>query len=105
MSVTTRATLLASLALFSAVPAWSITAGDVLDRMSPDERGGYLSGTVEMAAFLSSIQDKKERAECIVRWYFKERKGTEQIMLALARFKDKQAMPVIHAVIKRACGE
>ena len=54
---------------------------------------------------MSSLQDRKDRADCIMRWHFKEQKGGEQIMLALARFKDRQALPVIYAVVKPACGD
>lgn len=108
MSVTTRRTLLASLALFSAVgPARSITAGDVLDKMASAERNAYLSATIETMAFLSSVQGKKDRADCIMRWYFREEseKGVKKVVAALDRFKDRQVLPVIYAVVKQACGE
>jgi len=107
MSVTTRATLLASLALYCTVPAWSITAEDVMDKMSAAERNAYLSATIETMAFLSSVQGKQDRADCIMRWYFREesKKAAAQVVSALDRFKDRQVLPVIYAVVKRACGE
>lgn len=85
-------------------PSLALTGEDVLDWMSKDERGGYLSGSVEMAAFLSSIQGNNERADCIMDWYYKQ-DGPARVVAALSRYKDRQALPVIHLMIKKACGE
>lgn len=85
-------------------PAAAITAGDVLDKMNADQRGTYLAGTIEMAAFLAGLGGNKPRAECIVDWYY-NKTGTADVVGGLAQFKDRQALPVIYFFIKKACGE
>lgn len=85
-------------------PAAAITAEDVLDKMSSDESTGYIYGSMETAAFLSHLQGKSERSECITDWYH-DKGGVKQIIDTLHRFKDRQAQPIIYALIKRACGE
>jgi hypothetical protein len=94
----------ALLVLGSTAPAWSLTGEDVLDRMSKDERGGYLAGSIEMAAFLSAMQGNNKRADCIMDWYYKQ-DGVEKLVAALSGYKDRQALPVVHVIIKKACGE
>ncbi len=90
--------------MFASSPALSLTGEDVLDRMSSDHRFGYLAGTIEMAAFLSTVQGNAERGNCIMGWFF-DQDGTKTIVDALSRFKDRQALPVIQALIERACGK
>lgn len=107
--MTTRSILLISVVVFGAsvvaLPARAITAGDVLDWMSSEERAGYLAGTVEMAAFLSGLAGNKKRADCIMAWYFDRKDGPRQITEWLGEYKERQALPVIHLVITEACGE
>ncbi len=91
-------------AAVSGGPAAALTGADVLDNMSSDHRIGYLAGSIEMAAFLSASQGNTERGNCIMGWFY-DKKGTEEIVEALARFKDKQALPVMNALIQRACGK
>ena len=57
-----------------------------------------------MAAFLSNVRGDRTRLRCIVGWYFKEH-GPKQVVQALDHFKDREALPVIYALIKRTCGE
>ena len=85
-------------------PAAALTGGDVLDGMNTDQRGGYLAGAIEMAAFQLAAQGNTERGNCVMGWFY-DKKGTDEIVAALARFKDRQALPVIQALIERACGK
>ncbi len=85
-------------------PAAALTGGDVLDKMNADQRGSYVAGTVEMAAFLSGLQGNKTRADCIMDWYY-NKGGTSGIVTGFAQYKDRQALPVIYLLIKKACGE
>jgi acetylornithine/succinyldiaminopimelate/putrescine aminotransferase len=84
-------------------PAAALTAGDVLDRMSTAEQTAYTFGSMEMAAFLAHAAGNAARGRCIIDWYGKG--GQAQIIGALASFRQEQAQPVIHTLIKRACGE
>jgi len=85
-------------------PAVALTGGDVLDGMNNDQRSGYLAGAIEMAAFLNATQGNTGRGNCIMGWFY-DKKGTDEIVAALARFKDKQALPVVQALVERACGK
>lgn len=75
-----------------------------MDRMSSDQRIGYLAGTVEMAAFLSGLAGNADRADCLTSWFY-EQDGTETIVAALSQYRDRQALPVLHLLMNRACGE
>jgi hypothetical protein len=85
-------------------PGLALTGADVLQKMSADERSGYLAGNIDMAAQLIFRDGKHERSTCIFNWYYKGG-GVAQVLQALERFKDKQVQPVIYALIDRACGE
>ena len=85
-------------------PVTALTGEDVLDKMSSEERTAYLTGNIGMASFLTFAEGKNERSECITDWYYKDG-GVQQLVTALGRFKDRQAQPIIYALIERACGK
>ena len=87
----------------SAAPAAALTGEDVMTKMGEDERGGYLTGSVEAAAFLALSAGDKERSSCIVEWFFGDGNGPEQIAQAFNHFRERQAQPIIYALINRAC--
>lgn len=103
-SVIARLGLAAVLSAVTVQPAWALTGGDVLDGMSSDESTGYMAGSIAMAAMIAGANGSRERAECIMNWYY-EGDGVEEIVQALDHFKDREAQPVIYALINRACGE
>ena len=86
-------------------PANAVTGGDVMQKMEDRERGGYIAGSVEMAAFLAKVSGDTERSACITDWYFRGGNGPDQIIQALSHFRDRAAQPVIFLMIKRQCGE
>lgn len=85
-------------------PALSLTGADVMEKMSKDESSGYLAGNIDMAIQLLYHQGQKERSNCIQDWYYHQG-GVKQVVQALYHFKDRQAQPVIYALIERACGK
>ena len=90
--------------LLAASPAAALTGGDILDKMNTDQRASYLAGSVEMAAFLSVNEGNAERAKCIMDWY-RDKNGIDAVVDMLAQYKEKQALPVLQVLIKRACGD
>jgi len=89
----------ALVALLIASPAFAITAGDVLDRMTEKERGGYLSGAIEMA-----MVAKPEKSECILNWFYGSgAPGPKTVIATLERYRDKPAAAVINALINKNC--
>ncbi len=90
--------------LFPSRQALSLTGKDVVDKMSADESGGYIAGSIEMAAFLSHAQGNRDRSTCITNWYYKKN-GVEQTVAALSRYKSREAQPVLYAMIEQVCGK
>jgi hypothetical protein len=88
--------------LYPSAPALSVTGEDVIEKMSSDHRAGYLTGSVEMAAFMAGMDGDRARADCIMTWFY-DRKGTKEVVDALAEYKDRQALPVVMTIINRAC--
>ena len=89
--------------LILATPAFALTAGDVIDKMTAKERAGYIAGTIEMAMVMTP-----ERAQCIGDWYFasgtpNEGKAQQAIVAALSKYKDKPAASIINALLKKNC--
>ncbi|MCR9196588.1 MAG: hypothetical protein NXH88_17755 [Hyphomonas sp.] len=99
-----RAVALVALSL-SAAPAAALTGEDVMEKMGKDERNGYLAGAVEMAAFMNHADGRRERAQCVLDLFFGDDADPLLFDKTLSEFKDRQAMPVIHLVIRRECGE
>jgi len=91
--------------LLVAVPAWAITAGEVLDKMSEDERFGYITGSVDTAMYLAAVQEKNNaKSECILNWYYgKNAAGPKQVIDMFRRYRDKPAIALIKVLIDRAC--
>ena len=89
----------------SITPVAALTSEEVMTKMSKDQRSGYLAGAIEMAAFMNHAEGRRERAQCVLNLFFGD--DVEPLLFdkTLATFKDRQAMPVIHLIIKRECGE
>jgi hypothetical protein len=96
------AAALLALAL-SASSAAALTGEDLMTKMGEDERNGYLTGAVEMAAFIAHQQGDPERLSCIMDWFFGGGSGPEEIVQALNHFKDRQAHPVLFVLMNRTC--
>ncbi len=105
---TVRARLIGGLMtaiLLVAVPAWAITAGDVLDKMTEKERDGYITGAVDTAMYLASVQEKNNaKSECILNWFYAEKApGPRQVISTFRQYRDKPAVALIKVLIDRAC--
>lgn len=88
-----------------AAPAHALTGADIMEKMDSDERFAYVAGAIEMAAFLSQVNGQPKKADCIMDWYFDRDTGTKQVYQALSHFNDRQAHPVIVALINKTCGK
>lgn len=101
-----RGLIVFCLILLTAAPAFAITAGDVLDRMSLKEQAAYLGGTVEMAMYLSGSQSNGEHASCILNWFYsKEGTAQDEVLATFGKYRDKPAAGLIKVLIVRHCGE
>ena len=87
----------------SASAAAALTGEDVMTKMSDKESFAYISGSIEMAAFLAKADGADQKAACIIEWYFGDGNGGDQIDEALSHFKDRGAQAVMIALINRRC--
>jgi hypothetical protein len=101
-----RLLIVVSLLLMIAHPAFAITAGDVLDRMTEKERGGYLNGLIEMAMYLSGTSGDGKHATCILNWYYNKtsNKALDDTVAAFRKYQDQPAAAIMKALIVRQCG-
>jgi hypothetical protein len=92
-------------ALCVATPAFAITAGDVLDKMSADERSGYFGGAIEMAMHIAATEQKNgAKADCIFEWfYLSDGKAARELMNVFRANKARPASGLIAIVIARHC--
>lgn len=88
-----------------AFPAAALTAQDVLEKMSPDERGAYLIASVEMAAFLAKVNGDKERSACIMNWWFDTPATNGRVVAVFERFSDRAPQPILYVLMNKACGK
>lgn len=92
--------------LFFAAPAFALTAGEVIDRMTPDQRAAYFVGAIEMATYLAQTQEKNPaKAKCIADWYIHDpaKKGTEEVVAVFRANKQRDAIALLNIVIARHC--
>lgn len=93
--------------LLAAAPAYAaITAGDVLDKMNRDEQHGYITGAIDMAAYLAySVEKNPKKSECITNWYYgKGAPGPRDVVRNFERYRDKPAIGVLRVLMDTVCG-
>lgn len=83
----------------------ALTGEDIMSKMNADQRHAYIAGSIEMAAFMNHAEGRRERAQCVMNLFFGDDADPLLFDRTLAEFEDRQAMPVIHLVIRRECGE
>ena len=83
------------------------TAGDVMTKMSVEQRLSYIAGVLEGLAFARWIKDKPDKAgmKCIYDWYYRDAKKVHTGVTAwLSRHPDKLVGGLMYVLIKRECG-
>lgn len=102
-SITLVLAVLGGLFSLSSSPAEAVTAGDVVGKMSKEERYGYLSGAIDMAMFMHSQNGGGAKAECIMGWFYKDKKSGEEIAALFDSNKARPAIGLLHVLIGRHC--
>ena len=91
----------------SATGAHALTADDVMNKMTPDERTSYLAGAVEAFGQARWIADKPDASgiQCIQAWLY------DDAVSALPRINqffdlhpEKPASALLYVLIKKDCG-
>ena len=89
--------------------AMALTAQEVMDNMSSDERFAYVSGVVEGLAFARWLADDRDPLgmQCIWDWYLKSDQRTRfnQQMDWFEQHPDQQVGTLMYALIREECGE
>ena len=86
-------------------PAHAVTSEDVMNRMNDEERSAFIAWAIEMAALMFHLQGDREKASCIMEWFFENGDGPQQVVQALIHFSDRPSHPVMLTLINRTCGE
>lgn len=98
--------LLIAIAISAALcrPAVALTAGDVVNKMTPEQSTGWMFGAAEMAVRLFLRMGDTQRSACIQDWI--SAPGAAGEMDAAMRANvDQPAAAVVEAVMLRKCGE
>lgn len=91
--------------LFSSNPACAINAGDVMDKMEPSERSGFIAGAVDMASHLYAATGNRKKADCAVEWLFVREATLSEIHAFFDQHKDRDAVGLLSIMIDRHCGK
>lgn len=107
----TSAILAMSVALFcvlGAVPGRAITARDVTEKMSQEERYSYLTGLIDMRAFIAGEAGDANFSKCVYDAYYRKHDSAADpwipLLDALKQFPDKQPATIVFLLAKKACG-
>jgi len=97
-------------ASFVAPPlAQAQSAGDLINKMTPEQSASFIGGVVEGLAFARWNKDKPDDTgmKCIYDWKYGESASVNAQRLNewLERNPDKPIGVLVHTLIKRDCGE
>lgn len=92
-----------SLLAYSPSKAEAITAGDFLDRMTTAERTAFIDGAIEMLSYQHAKAGDKQKASCVIDWYYRGGPGPEQIPPAFSKNKGLPAVGILATLINRRC--
>lgn len=88
--------------------AFGMPIADYKEKMSFDERAGYLSGAISALSFQYAYEGKGTKSTCVTNWFYRSGHGSEDMVVEL--MKARMADPSLHveavilAVIKKKCG-
>lgn len=90
--------------------ASALTAREVMDNMSAQQRFAYISGVVEGLGFARWLADDRDDTgmRCIYDWYYDEEKESavfNEQMDWLEKHPDQQVNVLMYALIREYCGE
>jgi len=88
--------------------AFGMPIADYKEKMSFDERAGFLSGAISALSFQYAYEGKGAKSTCVTDWFYRSGHGSEDMVVEL--MKARLADPSLHveavilAVIKKQCG-
>ncbi len=102
---------LAVLALYAfliidASPVLALTARDVTEKMSKEDRYNYLSGLIDMRAFQAAQSGDTAFSKCVNDAYYRDKEGVAwtAVLESLQKFPDRQAATIVFLLTQKMCG-
>jgi hypothetical protein len=97
---------LSAFSIFAAFPAMAITARDVTEKMSKDDRYNYLTGLIDMRAFQAAQSGDTAFSKCVNDAYYRDKEGGAwtAVFESLQKFPDRQAATIIFLLTQKMCG-
>jgi hypothetical protein len=85
--------------------AGAITALDVMEKMSKEERFSYITGLVDMLSYQSILAKNKKRAECIATSFYKSKDMQRKILNVFGRYPNKAPEGLVILLMNKACSK
>jgi len=94
-------------ACISASPARAFEARDVMEKMSKEERFGYVTGLADMLSYQYVLAGDRPHAECITNAFYSAKKEEtwKRVYESFGRLPDKAPEGLIVGLMKQACGK
>jgi hypothetical protein len=96
------------LSVLCATPALAITAEDVTQRMSKQDRYSYLSGLIDMRAEEAGRSGNAAMGACIYDAYYRNggngKEAWAKLLAALEQFPKEEPAAIVFLLTKKACG-
>jgi hypothetical protein len=91
----------------TSVSAFAITAKEVTEKMSKEERKGYLTGLIDMRMFDAAQAGDAQLPKCIHDAYYRDIGDTgdawSKLYSAFEQFPDKEATILVFLLVKKTC--
>lgn len=81
----------------------ALTAREVMQEMPEQKRFSYLSGIVDTLSYQSLLDGNRQRAECIVNAFYKDKDGLGRIINMLYAYPDKGPVAILLVALKKEC--
>ena len=83
----------------------ALTADEVMNQMNNDQRTGFMSGAVDMAAQLHAENGDRAKAECALAWFFHSDDGLRDVFDFFDIHGEHSAVALISVLINRKCDD
>jgi hypothetical protein len=87
--------------------ASAITAQDVMEKMSKQDRFNYLTGLINMLAFEATHAGDAAFPQCLNDAYYRDDESAawDSLLGALQKFPDHQPAAIVFLLAQKACGK
>ncbi len=83
--------------------AGAITALDVMEKMSKEERFNYITGMFDMMSYQYILSGDEKRGKCIIAKGYRDKSMFVRIYATFLRYPDKPAAGLVILLMNKAC--